>query len=100
MKVVKFLYKKMMDDLKDADMLADWAECCKEKEEAEMMKYFGTTATARLKDLKETHALFEQYVKTHSNGVTQETVHECLWDEQHKYLMEWYNSIEEKIKAL
>ena len=44
-KVFKYLYKKMSDDLKDADMLIDYACKLKEKEETlPIAKYFAEEA--------------------------------------------------------
>ena len=57
-KMYKYLYKKMHDDLKDADMLIDYA--CKMKEEGkeDIAKYFAENAMFRLtKSFKEAHTL-------------------------------------------
>lgn len=59
-KMYKYLYKKMHDDLKDAEMLIDYA--CELKQEAgreDVAKYFVESAMFRLtKSFKEAHALF------------------------------------------
>lgn len=98
-KMYKYLYKKMNDDLKDAEMLIDYA--CKLKKEGghdEVAKFFAESAVQRLsKSFKETHALFT----THANqekGFGEETVTNCLWDVQHEQMMEWYEKIAKKIE--
>jgi hypothetical protein len=59
-KMYKYLYKKMHDDLKDAEMLIDYA--CELKHEAgheDVAKYFVESAMFRLtKSFKEAHTLF------------------------------------------
>lgn len=95
------LYKIMMEQLGDADMITGWAEKCKECEEPDLVKFFGASATERIKDFKEAHALLQQYVKTDAAPtVTAETVSNCLWEEQHEYLQSWLEKIEKRIKAL
>lgn len=97
------LYKIMMEQLGDADMIVGWAEKCKECEEPDLMKFFGASATERIKDFKEAHALLQQYVKSETANtptVTSETVSTCLWEEQHEYLQNWLDKIEKRIKAL
>lgn len=62
-KMYKYLYKKMHDDLKDAEMLIDYAcELKKEGGHDEVTKFFAESATFRLiKSFKETHNLFTTY---------------------------------------
>ena len=58
-KMYKYLYKKMYDDLKDAEMLIDYACHMKEEEKEDVAKYFAENAVYRLsKSFKEAHALF------------------------------------------
>lgn len=59
-KMYKYLYKKMYDDLKDAEMLIDYAcELKKEGEYDEVAKFFAESAAFRLtKSFKEAHTLF------------------------------------------
>ena len=57
----------MSDDLKDADMLIDYAYKLKEKEETfPIAKYFAEEATYRLtKSFPEAHAKFVELVARH-----------------------------------
>ena len=97
-KMYKYLYKKMHDDLKDADMLIDYA--CKMKEEGkeDVAKYFAENAMFRLtKSFKEAHNLFATYAKQ-EKGFDEESVTHCLWDEQHEQMVEWHDKIAKKIE--
>ena len=47
-KMYKYLYKKMYDDLKDAEMLIDYACRMKEEEKEDVAKYFADNAAYRL----------------------------------------------------
>ena len=97
-KMYKYLYKKMHDDLKDADMLIDYA--CKMKEEGkeDIAKHLAEGAVYRLsKSFKEAHALFVAHAQQ-EKGFGEETVTNCLWDTQHEQMMEWYTQISKKIE--
>lgn len=98
MKKYKALYCAMYDDLKDADMLIDDA-CAIREENAEdtrvaeeLVKY----AIERMSHFESFHSLFQKEVQ--DSGVTQETVHACLWEETHEHMVEWAESIKKKIK--
>lgn len=98
-KMYKYLYKKMHDDLKDAEMLIDYAcELKKEGGHDEVAKFFAESAVQRLsKSFKETHALFTTHA-TQEKGFGEETVTNCLWDVQHEQMMDWYDKIAKKIE--
>ena len=98
-KMYKYLYKKMYDDLKDAEMLIDYACKMREEEDKEdVAKYFAETALYRLsKSFKEAHALFTNHA-THESGFEGETVTHCLWDVQHDQMVEWHDKIVKKIE--
>lgn len=98
MKKFKFLYKAMMDDLKDADMLIDYACELKESEEDkalanEIAKY----AQARLDHFMSFHKIFESE-SAKVKEVSNDTVQGCMWNEAHEMYLSWYEDIEKKIK--
>lgn len=106
-KVFKYLYKKMSDDLKDADMLIDYACKLKEKEETlPIAKYFAEEAQYRLtKSFPEAHQKFVDLVnhyKEQSYGKKKEDEEEmiemCLWKERHEEMQDWHDSIKRKIE--
>ena len=71
-KMYKYLYKKMYDDLKDAEMLIDYACHMKEEGLEDVAKYFAENAVYRLsKSFKEAHALFTTHA-TQEKGFTEE----------------------------
>lgn len=98
-KMYKYLYKKMHDDLKDAEMLIDYAcELKKEGGHDEVAKFFAESAALRLtKSFKETHSLFTSH-STQEKSFGEETVINCLWDAQHEQMMDWYDKIAKKIE--
>lgn len=99
MEKFKALYKSMYDDLKDAEMMIDYA--CKVKEEDEkdaaLAKELATYAGSRLNHFMEFHKLFVAEAKKHSDKVQADTVDHCLWHETHEMMQEWYNSVKRKI---
>lgn len=93
----KYMYKKLYDDLKDADMLIHYAYEMKEEKCDDLAKHFAESAMTRLtKSFKETHALFVAHIQKEEKS--RETVHECLWEVQHEQLQEWHNEIAKKIE--
>lgn len=94
----KYLYKKMYDDLKDAEYLIDHA--CKLKEAGceDVAKHMAECAVYRLsKSFKEAHALFTTHA-AQEKDFNAETPVNCLWDVQHEQLMEWYDKIAKKVE--
>lgn len=99
-KMYKYLYKKMYDDLKDAEMLIDYACHMKEEGLDDVAKYFAENAVYRLsKSFKEAHTLFTTHA-AQEKGFTEESVTHCLWDVQHEQMMDWYDKIAKKIEKL
>lgn len=97
-KMYKYLYKKMYDDLKDAEMLIEYAEKMKEEGHEDVAKYFAENAIFRLtKSFKEAHALFTAHA-TQEKGFTEESVTHCLWDAQHEQMLDWHDKIAKKIE--
>lgn len=99
-KMYKFLYKKMNDDIRDSEMLCDWSKVAKDEGEVELAKYFASSALERLnKSFKETHAMFENYAKK-EEGFDKESVTKCLWDEIHQDLVDRYETCLKCIEKL
>ena len=98
MKKFKALYKGMYDDLKDAEMMIDYA--CKIMEENpedkavadELAKY----AKFRLEHFKAFHKIFVDEAHKHKE-VNEKTVEFCMWHESHEMMQEWHDKIEKKV---
>ena len=94
----KALYKAMYDDLKDAEMMIDYA--CEIKEEEpqdkmladELVKY----AKYRLEHFMTFHKIFVEEANKQKD-VTAKTVEHCLWKETHAHVQEWHTKIEKKL---
>lgn len=99
MKKFKALYKAMHDDLKDSEMMIEYACGIREKHEEdkaladELAKY----AQYRLNHFMEFHKLFQIEAKK-MPAVTKESVSMCMWEETHEMMVEWYESIKSKIE--
>jgi selenocysteine-specific translation elongation factor len=97
MKKFKALYKAMYDDLKDAEMMIDYACEVREHEEDkaladELAKY----AKFRLEHFMQFHKLFVGEAMKHKE-VNEKTVDHCMWHEAHEQMQEWHDKIEKKI---
>lgn len=98
MKKYKALYKGMYDDLKDAEMMIDYA--CEIKEHTpddkmladELAKY----AKYRLEHFAEFHKLFIEHAMKEKT-IDMKTVDHCMWGEAHEQMQEWHDKIEKKI---
>lgn len=98
MEKFKALYKGMYDDLKDAEMMIDYAcEVIEEHEEDkpladELAKY----AKYRLEHFMAFHKLFVEEAHKHKE-VNEKTVDHCMWKQSHEQMEEWYDKIAKKI---
>lgn len=98
MKKFKALYKAMYDDLKDAEMMIDYA--CEIKEHSpedkpladELAKY----AKYRLEHFMSFHKIFTSEAHKQKE-VDMKTVSHCMWEETHEQIQEWYGAVEKKI---
>ena len=98
MKKYKALYKGMYDDLKDAEMMIEYA--CEIAEHTpddkaladELAKY----AKYRLEHFMSFHKLFVEHAMK-EKGVDGKTVEKCMWHEAHEQMREWHDRIEKKI---
>lgn len=93
MLVYKALYRKMMDDLKDAGMWLDWAEqiMCEYPAYAE---FLIDSAEERLeKTFMDTYKHFENLCKEHKADI-------CMDEVVHDHMMEWHNAMKMKADKL
>lgn len=96
----KMIYKVMYDDLKDADMLTEYACKLREKspEDKSLADQFMKSGKYRLDHFMEYHKLFVAEAKKEETSATKTKVDECLWEVTHEHLQEWHKEIEERIK--
>ena len=98
MKKFKALYKGMYDDLKDAEMMIEYA--CEIAEHSpedkpladELAKY----AKFRLEHFMTFHKIFVEHALKHKE-VNEKTVDHCMWKESHEQMQEWHDKIAKKI---
>ena len=98
MKKFKALYKGMYDDLKDAEMMIEYA--CEIAEHSpedkpladELAKY----AKFRLEHFMTFHKIFVDHALKHKE-VNEKTVDHCMWKESHEQMQEWHDKIAKKI---
>lgn len=98
MKKFKALYKGMYDDLKDAEMMIEYA--CEIAEHSpedkpladELAKY----AKFRLEHFMVFHKIFVEHALKHKE-VNEKTVDHCMWKESHEQMQEWHDKIAKKI---
>lgn len=91
----KALYRKMMDDLKDAGMWIDWAEqmCETHPDEA---KYLLESAKERLEEsFPKTYEHFEELCSD-SHGKSEICMNEVV----HDHMMEWHQAMKLRIEKL
>ena len=98
MKKFKALYKGMYDDLKDAEMMIEYA--CEIAEHSPDDKSLGDElakyAKFRLEHFLVFHKIFvDQAMK--SAKIDSKTVSQCMWDEAYEQMQEWYEYISKKI---
>ena len=89
----KALYKKMMDDLKDAGMWIDWAEQI-HSTHPEVSKFLLESAKERLHEsFPKTYEHFEEMCKEEKNGI-------CMDEVVHDHMMDWCSSLKMKLASL
>lgn len=95
----KALYQAMYDDLKDADMMIKYA--CEIIEHSKDDKPIATEiakyAQSRLNHFMEFHKKFVEEAKK-VEDLDKKTISNCMWEETHEHLQEWYQSIKKKIE--
>ena len=89
----KALYKKMMDDLKDAGMWLEWAEQIMHAY-PDYAEFLIDSAEERLeKTFVETYKHFEKLCKEYKTEI-------CMDEIVHDHMMEWHNSMKIKVGTL
>lgn len=98
MKKFKALYKGMYDDLKDAEMMIEYACEIAEHtpEDKPLADDLAKYAKFRLDHFSAFHKLFVEHAMK-STKVDAKTVSQCMWDEAHEQMQEWHDKIEKKI---
>ena len=98
MKKFKALYKGMYDDLKDAEMMIEYAceiaEHC--PEDKPLADEFAKYAKFRLEHFMNFHKIFVEHAHKHKE-VNEKTVDHCMWKESHEQMQEWHDKIAKKI---
>ena len=91
----KALYRKMMDDLKDAGMWIDWAEqmCEAHPDEA---KYLLESAKERLEE--SFPATYEPFKKLCESTRSKGDI--CMDEVVHDHMMDWHQAMHMKVKKL
>lgn len=99
MKKYKALYQAMYDDLKDSEMMIDYAWEIRDEDskDTDVADTIAKYAKQRLDHFQEFHKIFQTHAMKETD-VTKETVSQCMWDLAHEHMQEWYGKIEEKIK--
>ena len=98
MKKFKALYKAMQDDLKDSEMMINYAREIKEEspEDKVLADELAKYALFRLNHFMDFHEHFKAEAGKMPE-ITAETVSTCMWCETHEMMQEWYDKIKSKI---
>ena len=95
MLVYKALYKKMMDDLKDAGMWIDWAEQLWDTH-PEVAKFLMESAKERLDEsFPETYEHFQKMCEsTHGKGEV------CMDEVVYDHMIDWCHAMKRKLEHM
>ena len=85
-KEIKHLSKSIIDNLKDAKMLFEYAREAKENQNTEIANYFFMKAKTRIQMLNEDHQKAVDLIKKEELE-SKQTYPEGKWDCLHEYLM-------------
>lgn len=98
MKKFKALYKGMYDDLKDAEMMIDYACDIAEAnpEDKPLADELAKYAKYRLEHFMNFHKIFVEHAQKHKE-VNEKTVDHCMWKESHEQMQEWHDKIAKKV---
>lgn len=93
MTAYKALYKKMSDDLKDAEMWLDWAHHMKDdKDHEELVKYLVISAKTRAEtDFPTSFKMFEDICQKDKDGM-------CLCETVADHLENWQEDLIRRIQ--
>ena len=95
---MKYVYSMMYDDLKDADMMAGYAE--KTIENPEYSKYYQEEAQKRLTMFNSRHERFTRFVKEYKAAHPEHSSDNMCWKMSHEHYLDWYSSIKSKLDNL
>ena len=98
MKKFKALYRAMYDDLKDAEMMIEYACEIAEKnpEDKPLADELAKYAKFRLEHFMAFHKIFVEEARKHKE-VNEKTVDHCMWKESHEQIQEWHDKVAKKI---
>ena len=98
MKKFKALYRAMYDDLKDAEMMIEYACEIKEHhpEDKALADELAKYAKYRLEHFMSFHKIFMDESRKQKE-IAEKTVSQCMWHETHEQIQEWYDSISKKV---
>lgn len=100
MEKFKALYKGMYDDLKDAEMMINYAHEIAEdhSEDKSLADELAKYAKFRLEHFMTFHKIFvDEAHKYKAKEVDEKTVDHCMWKESHEQMQEWHDKIAKKI---
>lgn len=87
---IKYLYKMLRDDLKDAACELCYAEAAKEENEKSLMKYFGEAAAYRLNtSFTTTYTLLKEQAEN-----------TCLWEAVQQEIEEEHEHLQKRLEQL
>ena len=94
----KALYRGMYDDLKDAEMMIEYAYEVKEHhaEDKALADELAKYAKYRLEHFSAFHKIFVDEANK-QREVSEKTVSQCMWHETHEQMQEWHDEISKKI---
>lgn len=93
----KALYKGIHDDLKDSEMMIDYACEIRNEGDTELANKIALYAKSRLEHFKEFHQYFMDEIEK-APKVSHENPYECAWEETHEMMQEWYDKVKKKIE--
>ena len=98
MEKFKALYRAMYDDLKDAEMMIEYAHEVVEDhaEDKPLADELAKYAKYRLEHFMAFHKLFMDEARKYKE-VNEKTVDHCMWKESHEQMQEWHDQIAKKI---
>ena len=98
MEKFKALYRAMYDDLKDAEMMIEYAHEVVEDhaEDKPLADELAKYAKYRLEHFMAFHKLFMDEARK-CKEVNEKTVDHCMWKESHEQMQEWHDQIAKKI---
>lgn len=98
MKKFKALYKGMYDDIKDAEMMIEYACEIREQspEDKALADELARYAKWRLDHFMAFHKIFTDEAGKQKE-VEPKTVSYCMWKETHEHMQEWYDKVLKRI---